>query len=182
MNGDRQKNIFPVQLTTSRIGNPTRLMHTLLYMITTHHTYILRNLVSAYECGRVFSAGVGPGSPSKYAANSLPLRFSLSVETRRRYGWLEMVFPGARLPLRNLVLGYECGRVFPAGVGPGSHSRDAANCLPSRFSLSVEMRRRYGWLGIMVFPGARLFRAPIWCPSGSVAAYERQGALSRRAW
>ena len=34
----------------------------------------------------------------------------------------------------------------------------------------------------MVFPGARLFRAPIWCPSGGVAERERQGALSRRAW
>ena len=29
------------------------------------------------------------------------------------------------LSLRNLVPGYECGRVFPAGVGPGSPSRDA---------------------------------------------------------
>ena len=27
-------------------------------------------------------------------------------------------------------------------------------------------RRRYGWLRMMVFPGAHLFRAPIWCPSG----------------
>ena len=70
------------------------------------------------------------------------------------------------LSLRNLVSGNECGRVFPAGVGPGSPSRDAANWLPSRFSLSVETRRRYGWLRMTVFPGARLFRAPIWCPSG----------------
>ena len=31
------------------------------------------------------------------------------------------------LSLRNLVSGYECGRVFPAGVGPGSPPRDAAN-------------------------------------------------------
>ena len=67
--------------------------------------------------------------------------------------------------LRNLVSGYERGRVFPAGVGPGSPLRDAANWLPSRFSLSVESRRRYGWLR-MVFPGARLFRAPIRCSSG----------------
>ena len=51
------------------------------------------------------------------------------------------------LSLRNLVSGYECGRVFPAGVGPGSSSRDAANWLPSRSDL-------------------RLFRAPIWWPSG----------------
>ena len=70
------------------------------------------------------------------------------------------------LSLRNLVLGYECGRVFPAGVGPGSPSRDAVNWLPSRFSLSVETRRRFGWLRMMVFPGAHLFRAPIWWPSG----------------
>ena len=70
------------------------------------------------------------------------------------------------LSLRNLVSGNECGRVFPAGLGPGSPSRDAANWVPSRFSLSVETRRRYGWLRMTVFPGARLFRAPIWCPSG----------------
>ena len=67
--------------------------------------------------------------------------------------------------LRNLVSGYECGRVFPAGVGPGSPSRDAANWLPSRFGLSVETRRRYGWL-TMAFPGVRPYRALIWCPSG----------------
>ena len=34
--------IFPVQLTTSRIGNLlTRLIHTLLYIICDDHTYIL---------------------------------------------------------------------------------------------------------------------------------------------
>ena len=75
--------------------------------------------------------------------------------------------------LRNLVSGYECGRVFPAGVGPGSPSRDAANWLSSRFSLSVKTRRRSGWLR-MVLPGARLFQALIWCPSGGLAACERQ--------
>ena len=69
------------------------------------------------------------------------------------------------LSLRNLVSEYECGRVFPAGVGPGSPSRDAANWLPSRSDLSVETRRQYGWLR-MVFSGVRLFRAPIWWPSG----------------
>ena len=37
---DEQGNtIFPVQLTTSRIGNLTRLIHTLLYVMTIH-TYI----------------------------------------------------------------------------------------------------------------------------------------------
>ena len=69
------------------------------------------------------------------------------------------------LSLRNLASGYVCGRVFPAGVGPGSSSRNAANWLPLRFGLSVEMRRRYGWLR-MVLPGVRLFRAPTWCTLG----------------
>ena len=37
--GDRGMFIFPVQLATSRIGNLTRLIHSLLYVITIH-TYI----------------------------------------------------------------------------------------------------------------------------------------------
>ena len=40
--GDRGIFIFPGQLTTSRIGNLTRLIHTLLYVMTIHtyiHTY-----------------------------------------------------------------------------------------------------------------------------------------------
>ena len=40
-----------------------------------------------------------------------------------------------------------------------------ADIMPSRFGLSVETRREYGWLR-MVFSGVRLFRAPIWWPSG----------------
>ena len=40
--------------------------------------------------------GVGPDSPSRDAANWLPWRFGLPVETQRRYGWLRMVFPGVR--------------------------------------------------------------------------------------
>ena len=57
---------------------------------------------------------------------------------------IKLSYLSRALSLRNLVLGYECGRVFPAGVGPGSPSRDAVNWLPSRFSLSVETRRRFG--------------------------------------
>ena len=41
--GDRGIFIFPVQLTTSRIGNFTRLIHTLLNAMTIHtdrHTYM----------------------------------------------------------------------------------------------------------------------------------------------
>ena len=60
-------------------------------------------------------------------------------------------------PSETCFLGYECGRVFPAGVGPGSPSKDAVNWLSSRFSQFVQTRRRYyGWLR-MVFPGVRLF-------------------------
>ena len=33
-NGDREMFVFPVQLTTSRIGNLTRLIYTLLYVMT----------------------------------------------------------------------------------------------------------------------------------------------------
>ena len=39
-NGDRELFIFPVQLTTSRIGNLTRLIHTLAICVTIH-TYII---------------------------------------------------------------------------------------------------------------------------------------------
>ena len=38
-NWDREVSIFHVQLITSRIGNLTRLIHTLLYVMTTQ-TYI----------------------------------------------------------------------------------------------------------------------------------------------
>ena len=40
--GDREAFIFPVQLITSRIGNHTRLVHTILYMIIID-TYIHTN-------------------------------------------------------------------------------------------------------------------------------------------
>ena len=40
-NGDRKKSVFPDQLTTSRIGNHTRLMPSPLKVMTTHtHTHI----------------------------------------------------------------------------------------------------------------------------------------------
>ena len=65
------------------------------------------------------------------------------------------VLSSCTLSLRNLVSEYQCGKVFPAGVGPDS----------SRDGLLVETRRGHGWLR-MVFPGVRPFRAPIWCTSG----------------
>ena len=44
VHGDKGIFIFPVQLTTSRIGNLTRLIHTLLYVMTIH-TYIIHTHV-----------------------------------------------------------------------------------------------------------------------------------------
>ena len=90
-------------------------------------------------------------------------RFLLTLYYSLRSPTVNLHTLSRALSLRNLVSGYECGRVFPAGVGPGSPLRDAANWLPSRFGLSVETRREYGWLR-MVFSGVRLFRAPIWWP------------------
>ena len=108
---------------------------------------------------------------------------SIAINVHVQFSRILNFQPHRARSLRNLLVsGNECGRVFPAGVGPGSPSRDAANWLPSRFSLSVETRRRYGWLRMMVFPGARLFPSPNLVPFGRVAARERQGALSRRAW
>ena len=46
-NGDREIFIFPVQLTTGRIGNHTRLVHTLA--IWDDHTYIRRTNASGIE-------------------------------------------------------------------------------------------------------------------------------------
>ena len=83
--------------------------------------------------------------------------------------------------LRNLVSRYEGGRVFPAGVAPGSPSRDAADRPSSRFIRSVETRRRYGWLR-MVFPGARASSELQFGDLRDEAARERQEAPSRRAW
>ena len=49
-----------------------------------------------------------------------------------------------------MVLGFEFGKVFPAGVGPYSPSSDAANWLSSQFGRSVETRRRYVWLRMVL--------------------------------
>ena len=53
--------IFPVQLTTNRIGNLTRLIHTLLYVMTIHtyiHTYTLelfsKDSLEKYDCYFLF--------------------------------------------------------------------------------------------------------------------------------
>ena len=43
-NGDREISIFPVQLTTSRIGDLTRLIYDLLYVMTMHIMTLLADL------------------------------------------------------------------------------------------------------------------------------------------
>ena len=59
--------------------------------------------------------------------------------------------------------------------------RETDSAVPSRVSLLISHTLAESGIHIISI-GARLFRAPIWCPSGDVAARERQGALSRRAW
>ena len=56
--------IFPVQLTTSRIGSLTRLIHTLLYVMTIHICetiqHIMKKVVIIYDVKQVRnSAGDG---------------------------------------------------------------------------------------------------------------------------
>ena len=51
---------FPVQLTTSRIGNLTRLIHTLLYVMTIH-TYI-HTRIQKFLFGREGGRGGGPNA------------------------------------------------------------------------------------------------------------------------
>ena len=46
--GDKEILFFPVQPTTSRIGNLTRLIHTLLYVIIVH-TAGTFNMTNSYQ-------------------------------------------------------------------------------------------------------------------------------------
>ena len=46
--GDRGIFVFPVQLTTSRIGNLTQLIHTLLYVMTIHTVWTVTFLNNKY--------------------------------------------------------------------------------------------------------------------------------------
>ena len=49
-NGDKEKNMFPVQLTTSRVGNLTRLIHTLSAIISDDYF--------KHECMYVWSSSI----------------------------------------------------------------------------------------------------------------------------
>ena len=80
------------------------------------------------------------------------------------------------LSLRNLVLGDEFGRVFPAGVGPDSPSRDGTTWLSTRFSRSLGTRRRFSCVRAVFTRCA--FRAPIRCPSGGGGTRESGGSVA----
>ena len=83
------------------------------------------------------------------------------------------------LPLKHVFRVYECRRIFPAGVGPDSPSRDAT--LSTQFSRSIQTRRRFGWLRIWCPLGAPLTERQFGVLREKVAC-ERQVTLSRKAW
>ena len=58
-NGDIEILIFPVQLTTGRIGNLTRLIHTLLYMMTIHKYIHTHYSIGMYSSGHIGIPTVG---------------------------------------------------------------------------------------------------------------------------
>ena len=70
------KIIFPVQLTTSRIGNLTRLIHTLLYVMTIH-TYIGAGVETGMGVNEGAQDGNGDGSGDRAGMGT-------EVETHRR--------------------------------------------------------------------------------------------------
>ena len=76
--------IFPVQLTTSRIGNLTRLIHTLLYVMTIHNVSrsvnVIPFLLGRQFCGRTIRGHTGRRSlrippPCPFVLRCLPSFF-----------------------------------------------------------------------------------------------------------
>ena len=83
--------IFPVQLTTSRIGNLTRLIHTLLYVMTIHtlHTYIHTYCTTVLRGRR---NNPQPTAPLYSSSHEQHLRFCTPARCycrteAFRYGW-----------------------------------------------------------------------------------------------
>ena len=75
--------------------------------------------------------------------------------------------------LRNLVLDMSEGRSFPRGVGCRAELTLKTWHHPAVYAIQplwpVETRQRFDWLEDGVHQ-VRLFRAPIWCPSGGIKA------------
>ena len=78
--GDRGIFIFPVQLTTSRIGNLTRLIHTLLYVMTIHtyDTYI--RYIHTVNTSKILGR-----SPPMYYCTPTLIKKLPSGETKKTY-------------------------------------------------------------------------------------------------
>ena len=79
-NGDRDIFIFPVQLTTSKIGNFTRLIHTLLSVLTIHTYYGIYIQPIAVDFSRY------------YTINSNPLTLGNLFKSHKKFG-LAAKFP-----------------------------------------------------------------------------------------
>ena len=86
--------IFPVQLTTSRIGNLTRLIHTLLYVMTIH-TYIHTSRAASIDsdCCRLPTTSVLSNKSDKNVPTSFDQQFQVSqghTSHRTKIGKIEI--------------------------------------------------------------------------------------------
>ena len=59
--GTGKKKVFPVQLTMSRIGNHSRLIHTLLYVMTNNYSRIAPTIISILVLSILQQSKVGGG-------------------------------------------------------------------------------------------------------------------------
>ena len=86
-NADREKSIFPVQLTTCRMGNLTRLIHTLAICVTIHNVgnkpaVILHTTFIAIIVSHIRRIGRQPGKTTLHSGQS---RSSWSAEQGNVY-------------------------------------------------------------------------------------------------
>ena len=124
--GDRRMLIFPVQLTTSRIGNLTRLIHTLLYVMTIHryiHAYILRSPLLHNPGVHAGALGFNPMLLPKLDRREIPRSRDRGNSYRSNPGSPSIRGSGSCLRLCRVV--FACYtptggfRPTPAGAGQG---------------------------------------------------------------
>ena len=93
--------------------------------------------------------GVGAGSNYRQTKNRyITIITSVSPDTlvdHKRHTGTKQLHTTYASPAETCFLGYECGKVFPAGVGPDSPSRDVATWLSSQ--LAGGLRRGGGMVG-----------------------------------
>ena len=112
-NGNWETFIFPVELTTSRIANLTRLIHTLLYVMTIH-TYMMQpNKVKLFPGATVPKAGTPPPrktwDPKRVESKcSEVARECCKLKCRRR--WRSRGVVGVLHPTRRKNQGKNLGR------------------------------------------------------------------------